>query len=109
MPKGLLISRRGFVVALVAIALTTSLATRVFHGSFGSKVEVSSTSVYQKVQHRDKDAAEWVPASTELCLLWLTEVSLCAEQDDSVHARPHYNSLYNRPPPLASALENPMA
>ena len=94
-------SRRGLAVALVIFALTTSLATRVFHGSIGNKAEASSSSVYQKVQHRDKDAIEWAVTVAEVCVLWVTEPSVVPENNETVHARPHYDSLYNRPPPSA--------
>lgn len=95
-----LISRRGFVVALLISALTVSLATRVSHGSFATKIEVSSSSDYQKVQHRDKDAVEWSPSSAELCPMWVMEASVSAEQHHAVYGRPQYDSLYNRPPPV---------
>lgn len=101
MQSGNFLSRRGFVVALVVFALTVSLATRVFHGSVHTKVEVSSSDDYQKVLHRDKDAVEWSPSAAELCLLWVTERSISVAQSDPVFDRPYYDSLYNRPPPVA--------
>ena len=44
------LSMRGILIAPLIFALTPSLATRVFDGSFGDKVQVSSSSDYQKVQ-----------------------------------------------------------
>ena len=101
MPETRPFSCRGLAVALVVFALTASLATRVFHGSTGSKAEVSSTSDYQKVQHRDKDAIEWAPPTAELCVFWVSEPSAVPENSETVHVRLHHDSLYNRPPPLA--------
>ena len=100
MPEVRPFSRRGLAAALVIFALTASLATRVFHGSIGSKAEVSST-LYQKVQQRDKDAIEWAPPTAELCLLWVTEPSVVSDNNETVLVRLQYDSLYNRPPPIA--------
>jgi len=100
-PSAYPLSRRGIVVALVVSALTLSLATRVFHGSISHKTQVSASSDYQKVQHRDKDGVEWKSPTADRCLLWLTEASVPTELQDAVHVRPHYDSLYNRPPPVA--------
>lgn len=99
--SGHLSSRRGFVVALLVFGLTVSLATRGFHGSVHTKVEVRSSDDYQKVLHRDKDALEWSPSAPEVCLLWVTELSISIAQSTPVFDRPHYDSLYNRPPPIA--------
>ena len=94
-----LLSRRGLVVALVALALSTSLATRVFHAHIYPTTAVHSTSVAQKIQHRDKDAVEWTPPTAQLVILWVAEPTVSSETDDNVYVNLHYDSLYNRPPP----------
>lgn len=99
-PKVRLLSGRGIAVALVVFALTASLAARVFHDSYNTTSQVQSSSSYQKVQHRDKDASEWVPPTSELSILWVEEASLVPETRDELHLRVHYESLYNRPPPI---------
>jgi len=100
-PKVRLLSGRGIAVALVIFALTASLSTRVFHDSYSQSSQVQSSSSYQKVQHRDKDASEWVPPTSELSILWVEEASVTPETRDELCVRVHYESLYNRPPPTA--------
>lgn len=101
MSKARLLSGHGIAIALVAFALTASLATRVFHGSHSAVHQVQSSSSYQKIQHRDKDASEWVPPTAELCLLWVEQASVAPHHDDEPQVDVHYESLYNRPPPVA--------
>ena len=96
-----LFSRRGLVISLSIITLAVSLAARGIHVSFHLKATAQSVSAYAKVQHRDKDASEWVPPAASLCLLWVTEVSSSSEPTEAAHFRLHYDSLYNRPPPAA--------
>jgi hypothetical protein len=100
-PKVRLLSGRGFAVALVIFALTASLATRVFHDTHSSTPQVQSSSSFQKVQHRDKDASEWAPPVSELSILWVEEASVVPDTREDIHVRVHYQSLYNRPPPIA--------
>lgn len=100
-PKVRLLSGRGIAVALVVFALTASLATRVFHNSYSTTSQVQSSSSYQKIQHRDKDASEWVPPAAELSILWVEEALVVPDSGEEPHVRVHYESLYNRPPPIA--------
>ena len=100
-PKVRLLSGRGIAVALVVFALSASLATRVFHNAFSTTSQVQSSSSYQKIQHRDKDAAEWVPPAAELSILWVKETFVVPDLGEEPHVRVHYESLYNRPPPVA--------
>ncbi len=95
-----LLSRRGLVVALVVLALSTSLATRVFHAHHYTDTAAHSSSVGEKVQHRDKDAVEWAPPTAHLVVLWVAEPTISSETDDNVYVNLHYDSLYNRPPPV---------
>lgn len=88
-------------VALVVFALTASLPTSVFHSSFTSGAQVRSSSSYQKIQHRDEDASEWVPPVAELSLLWVEQASVTPDYDQEPQVEVHYESLYNRPPPIA--------
>ncbi|HET8826585.1 MAG TPA: hypothetical protein VFM77_15705 [Terriglobales bacterium] len=101
MPKVRLLSGRGVAVALVVFALTASLATRVFQGGYAAAPQVQSSSSYQKIQHRDKDASEWVPPVAELSILWVEQASVTPEYGEEPHVDVHYESLYNRPPPTA--------
>jgi hypothetical protein len=100
-PKVCLLSSRGIAVALVVFALIASLPTRVLNSSFTAGPHVQSSSSHQKIQHRDKDAFEWVPPVSELSILWVEEASVPPEFHDELHVPVHYESLYNRPPPIA--------
>lgn len=101
MRKAYLFSSRGIAVALVVFALTASLATRVFHADYSATRQLQSSSSYQKIQHRDKDASEWAPPVAELSILWVEEASVTPDFLEELYARVHYESLYNRPPPTA--------
>jgi hypothetical protein len=96
-----ILSRRGMVIALVAFALTASLAERVFYGHLCEKAAVHSSSLSKKVQHRDKDASQCIPPVAQFSLLWTAEPSAPSEATEQFHVRLHYDSLYNRPPPLS--------
>jgi hypothetical protein len=71
------------------------------HISFDQQPNVHSESSHTKVQHRDKDASEWVPPAASLSLLWATRSVECPAPTDKIHFRFQYGSLYNRPPPVA--------
>ena len=98
------VSKRRFfnrVVALLAIlGLTITLAGRVFHVDIYHTPSAHSASGYEKVQHRDADASRWVPPEATYTLLWTTQRSAGIEPSQQVYFHPHYDSLYNRPPPL---------
>lgn len=94
-----LLGRRGIVVILIVLALTTSLASRVFHFSFSAQHSARAASVSDKVQNRDNDAAHWVPPSPQFSLLWVTETTAPRTSDRQLYGRLEYHSLYNRPPP----------
>jgi hypothetical protein len=96
-----LFSRRGLVALFVVLALTVSLAGRVFHSVIYSTGSVHSAPGYEKVQHRDTDASQWVPPTATCALLWISEPSNNFEPIGQNHFRLHYDSLYNRPPPLS--------
>lgn len=100
-PKERILSRRGIAVVLLVFTLTVSLANRVVHGSYSGKPAAHSSSSYEKIQHRDRDADEWAPPVAQLSLLWVNEPALPPETGETVHLRVHCNSLYNRPPPLS--------
>lgn len=80
-----LFSRRGLVISLSILALAVSLARRSIHVSFHLKTTAHSVSAYAKVQHRDKDAPEWVPPAASRCLLWVTEFSTGSEPSEEAH------------------------
>ena len=94
-------SPRGLVIALAIIGLTISLAGRVPHVRFDVTTAVHSNSTYTKVQHRDKDAFEWVSPVASICLLWVSEYSVTSEPAENPAFRFVDQNLYNRPPPLA--------
>jgi len=96
-----LFSRRGFVALFAILALTVSLAGRVFHGGIYRATSVHSAQGYAKVQHRDTDASQWVPPTATCALLWITELSTNFEPIGQKHFQLHYDSLYNRPPPVS--------
>jgi hypothetical protein len=100
-PKERILSRRGIAVVLLVFTLTASLANRVVHGSYSSKPTAHSSSSYEKLQHRDRDADEWAPPVAQLSLLWANEPSIPHDACETPHFRLSCNSLYNRPPPLS--------
>lgn len=96
-----LFSRRGALAVLAILALTVSLAGRVFGGSVYSSTSIHSGCSCVKMQHRDSDAARWAPPVATYALLWSSERSGSIEPAEQVQFHPHYDSLYNRPPPIA--------
>lgn len=94
-------SRRGFVVYLVIVALTVSLASRISHASFYRTPTAHSNSVNAKIQQRDYDASEGVSPAATLSILWIAEPSPITDFSEAVWVRFHCDSLYNRPPPLS--------
>lgn len=99
MHKQRLPGRRGIVVALIVLALTTSLAGRVFYFTFSAQHSVDAGSVNHNLQNRDNDAAQWVPPNPQFSLLWVREQTAPIAPDGRVSVRFRYDSLYNRPPP----------
>ena len=95
-----LFSRRGLLVILAVLGLTVSLATRVFGGEVHHSTSIYSASSCPKVQHRDSDASRWVPPVATYALLWTSEPSTSFHPLGQIRFHPHYDSLYNRPPPL---------
>lgn len=96
-----LLSRRGLLVLVAVIGLTVSLAGRVFNGAIYNSTSVHSGSTCAKVQHRDSDATRWVPPTTVYVLLWSSERADRIQPAEQIQFHPHYESLYNRPPPIA--------
>lgn len=93
--------RRGLVALLAVLALSVSLAGRVFPGVVYQSTSVYSGSACERVQHRDADALRWVPPTAVYTLLWTTESAISSEPLGQIHFHPHYDSLYNRPPPVS--------
>jgi len=94
------LSVKGITIVVAVLAITLSLAGRVFHGQFFPNHSAHSSS-HQVVQHRDTDAAEWVPPVCTLVLLWGTEQSEVIDPSEPPYPREQFQSLYNRPPPLS--------
>ena len=93
-------SVKGVTVAVAVLAITLSLAGRVFHGQVFLTHSIHS-SAYQLVQHRDTDATEWIPPVCTFTLLWGAEHSPVVEPSDPFYPHEQFQSLYNRPPPLS--------
>jgi hypothetical protein len=96
-----LLSRRGLLVLVAVLGLTVSLAGRVFNGAIYNSTSIHSGSTCAKVQHRDSDAARWVPPTAVYVLLWASERADRIQPAEQIQFHPHYESLYNRPPPVA--------
>lgn len=94
------LSLRGAVSLLAIAAITLSLASRVFHREFFIDHALHAAT-HQLVQHRDTDAAEWIPPVCSLNLLWSAEQSPTAEPVQFFYSHPQFQSLYNRPPPVS--------
>jgi hypothetical protein len=88
------------VALIVALGLTVSLAGRVFAGTIYPGTAIHSGAASAKVQHRDTDAVRWAPPATVYSLLWTAEPFLTPEPVQQAFFHPHYDSLYNRPPPI---------
>jgi hypothetical protein len=99
MPEHRLLRPRGMVLALMVLALTTSLANRFFHTSFSAQSGVHAGSVNNKVQNQDNDAVEWAPPNPHFSLLWISEETAPLISTGQVYVRIQYDFLYNRPPP----------
>jgi len=94
------LSLRGAASFIAILAITLSLAGRVFHREFFT-ARTLHVAAHQLVQHRDADAAEWIPPVCSLTLLWSAEHSPAAEPTQSFYHPEQFQSLYNRPPPVS--------
>lgn len=99
-PEGRLLSFRGLLACVAIVCLTVTLANRTVHLSVYNKVTASSVSPIAKIQHRDKDSAEWVCRFVALPTLWVPEASIAYPPSDRELLELHYESLNNRPPPI---------
>jgi hypothetical protein len=97
-----LLSRRGLLVLIAVLGLAVSLAGRVFAGEIYSSASIHSGSTCAKVQHRDSDAARWVPPTAVYVLLWASQRSFRIGPADQIQFHLHYDCLYNRPPPTVA-------
>jgi hypothetical protein len=100
MPGRRVFGLRGMVVVVAIAALTVSLASRTFPGNFHPKVSVHGATSGAKIQHRDKNASEWVPPTPLFTQLPVSEPSLARPPQEKVLVVLHFESLYNRPPPI---------
>lgn len=88
------------VAALILVALTGSLATRIFHDTIHHGQSVESGATQAMRQHMDRDAAAWVRPAPVLSFLHVPRFYFHVVPAD----RPFpnlllENSLYKRPPP----------
>lgn len=85
---------------LLILALTVSLATRVFHITLTHGVTVQSNSPQAKRQHMDKDAARWVPPVSYYAGYGVVSFyPRMAPAGPPLPSLQFDESLYNRPPP----------
>ena len=96
-----LLNRRGLVILLAVSALTLSLASRVSTATFVKGSTAQSSASAAKIQHLDKDAAQWVAPTATFTLLWAAEPSVAIDGNENVPTRPPDDSLHNRPPPVS--------
>jgi hypothetical protein len=94
-------NRRGAVVLIAIVALTISLANRVPFAALLKAPTVHSASSSAKIQHRDKDAAQWVTPSATFTLLWTAEASVILVENRRIPVGLQDDSLHNRPPPVS--------
>ena len=92
---------RGFVISLTILVLIISLASRTVQGGIYTKSTVHSASVSTKIQHRDKDASVWVAPVATFSFVSVAEPSILRTSTQRVLLYLHYDSLYNRPPPIS--------
>ena len=95
------LSFRGLVVFASVVVLIVSLAGRTPHVVVCKNATVQSSSAAAQIQHRDKDGAEWVAPAATFSLLSLIEPSVVHASTEEFLVYPHYDSLYNRPPPIS--------
>ncbi|HET7440996.1 MAG TPA: hypothetical protein VFJ47_06820 [Terriglobales bacterium] len=95
-------SWRGLIILLACTALVVSLASRTIQLSAVTDPTVQSDSPQAKIQHLNKDAAQWTAPVASFLLFWLAVVSLdFRAEDKSPLTLDLDNCLYNRPPPLS--------
>lgn len=99
-PERRLLRCRGLLACVAIVCLTVTLANRTVHVSVYNKVTASSASPLAKIQHRDKDSAEWVCRFVALPTLWVPEARFIYHPSDRELLDLHYESLNNRPPPI---------
>jgi len=88
------------VISVVIVALTGSLATRVFHGTFDQSRCVRSGTAQAMRQHLNRDAVRWTAPVIHYAVLDVpTFYPRVAPAGPPVRALLIEESLYNRPPP----------
>jgi len=91
---------RPAVVAVVIVALTGSLATRVFHNVSDQSCCVRSSTAQAMRQHLNSDALRWTaPVVHSAVLDTPTFYPRVAPAGPPVRALLFEENLYNRPPP----------
>lgn len=88
------------VVLLLAISLTGSLATRIFHDSFTTSTSAQAAASQGMRQHLDQDATQWVaPVPTFTALEATSFYPRFAPAGPPLASVLLDENLYNRPPP----------
>ena len=95
-------SWRKLVICLACLALVVSLASRTIHISALDNPTAQSDSPKAKIQHLNKDAAQWTAPVASFLLFWLAVTSIQAASDENPPIPLDLDTcLYNRPPPLS--------
>src|SRR5208282_3462208 len=91
---------RAAVHVLVLVALTGSLATRVFHATIEDGQSVQSSAALAMRQHMDRDAAGWVRPAPVMSVLHVPVFYFHVVPADQPFPNLLLeNSLHKRPPP----------
>jgi hypothetical protein len=95
-----LFSRRGLLICLACVALVVSLASRIIQLSVAENPTAQADSPKAKIQHLNKDAAQWSAPVASFLLFWLAVTSVEPVSEHKSLLSLHLdNCLYNRPPP----------
>jgi hypothetical protein len=97
-----LFSWRGVLVCVAVLSLVVSLASRTIHLSVVDNPTAQSDSPQAKIQHLNKDAAQWTAPTASFLLFRLFSTSLHAVPAEKPFLSLHVDAcLYNRPPPIS--------
>ncbi|HZU44705.1 MAG TPA: hypothetical protein VE994_18650 [Terriglobales bacterium] len=93
-------SVRAIVVCMAMLALVTSLASRTVHLPNSDVTSFQSNALSAKIQHRNTNAARWMPTVPAVLLAWSpTPIEKIAVQDEPLRSIFVDAGLNTRPPP----------
>ena len=103
--KGCRISWRHVIVSLAILALTVSVATRTFHGSYPEQASAQASAPQAMRQHLATDAIELTNPVSQFAVLPLPVAAPHAPPAEPDPRSVEFSeSLYDRPPPSTSLL-----